>query len=195
MKNKTLITASSIHTSIKPYPAHLILWSWFSIQLKPQKFDMARCGHLKSSSRLFEENYNFRPTKEWLDKVQKSAWSLVMAARHHYIRRRFDNDKPSLHQSLLRDLSTDELIYWNIDSMLRLRKMIENTAIFVSQLMMVQILLKKYKQLWIQQKRDSEKVVRKNEKIMRSKQNIGEELRINYESSPCTMVGNILVWI
>jgi len=136
--------------------------------VKAQKFDMGKMWTFEHPPlNYFEETYNFKPTKEWLDKVQKSALKFgngcsasfisedgLIMTNHHCIR------------SLLRDLSTDTL------DLLKYKFYAENQenelkipGLFVRQLMLIEDVTDEIKTAMNTVISDSEKVALKNQKI------------------------------
>jgi len=122
----------------------------------------------------FESTYNFRPSNEWLDKVQKSALKFgngcsasfisedgLIMTNHHCIR------------GILRDLSTDKL------DLLKYKFYAENQeeelkipGLFVRQLMLIEDITEGIKEAMSKVESDSEKVVVKNQTI--------EEIKTRY---------------
>ncbi len=114
----------------------------------------------------FEETYGFRPTQEWLDKVQKSSLKFgsgcsasfisedgLIMTNHHCIR------------GILRDLSTDKL------DLLKYKFYAENQedelkipGLFVRQLMMIEDVTEEIQSAMKTVESDSEKVVDKKSK-------------------------------
>ncbi len=143
--------------------------------VKAQKFDMGKMWTFENPPlNYFDESYDFRPSKEWLDKVQKSALKFgngcsasfisedgLIMTNHHCIR------------GILRDLSTDEL------DLLKYKFYAENQedelkipGLFVRQLMMIEDVTEEIKNAMQSVVSDSEKVVFKNQKI--------EEIKARY---------------
>lgn len=136
--------------------------------VKAQKFDMGKMWTFENPPLdYFEETYGFRPTQEWLDKVQKSALKFgngcsasfisedgLIMTNHHCIR------------GLLRDLSTDKL------DLLKYKFYAENQedelkipGLFVRQLMMIEDVTEEIKNAMQEVVSDSEKVLIKNQKV------------------------------
>jgi hypothetical protein len=136
--------------------------------VKAQKYDMGKMWTFENPPLdYFEKVYNFRPSEEWLDKVQKSALKFgsgcsasfisedgLIMTNHHCIR------------SILRDLSTEkEDLLKNkfYAPTLEDEKKIPNLS--VSQLMMIEDVTNEIQSAMNEAETDSEKVIRKNEKI------------------------------
>ena len=155
--------------------------------VKAQKFDMGKMWTFENPPLdYFEENYDFRPTQEWLDKVQKSALKFgngcsasfisedgLIMTNHHCIR------------GLLRDLSTDEL------DLLKYPFYAENQeaelkipGLFVSQLMTIVDVTDEIQSAMSEVKSDSEKVVTKNQKI--------EEIKGRYSKQNAELSYNVV---
>ncbi len=136
--------------------------------VKAQKFDMGKMWTFENPPLdYFQEKYNFKPSDEWLDKVQKSALKFgngcsasfisedgLIMTNHHCIR------------GILRDLSTDEL------DLLKYRFYAEKQedelkipGLFVRQLMMIEDVTEEIKNAMQEVVSDSEKVLIKNQKI------------------------------
>ena len=143
--------------------------------VQAQKFDMGKMWTFENPPlNYFEETYNFRPSAEWLEKVQKSALKFgngcsasfisedgLIMTNHHCIR------------GILRDLSTDEL------DLLKYRLYAENQedelkipGLFVRQLMLIQDVTSEIKEAMNTVESDSEKILIKNQKI--------EEIKTRY---------------
>lgn len=143
--------------------------------VKAQKFDMGKMWTFENPPlNYFEKTYNFRPSNEWLDKVQKSALKFgngcsasfisedgLIMTNHHCIR------------GILRDLSTDKL------DLLKYKFYAENQedelkipGLFVRQLMLIEDVTMEIKDAMQTIDSDSEKVVIKNQKI--------EEIKTRY---------------
>ncbi len=143
--------------------------------VKAQKFDMGKMWTFENPPLdYFEELYNFKPSDEWLEKVQKSALKFgrgcsasfisedgLIMTNHHCIR------------GILRDLSTDEL------DLLKYKFYAENQedelkipGLFVRQLMMIEDVTEEIKEAMSKVESDSEKVVVKNQTI--------EEIKTRY---------------
>ncbi|MDH3268764.1 MAG: S46 family peptidase, partial [Ignavibacteria bacterium] len=136
--------------------------------VKAQKFDMGKLWTFENPPLdYFEKLYNFKPTEEWLDTVQKSALKFgngcsasfisedgLIMTNHHCIR------------GILRDMSTDE------DDLLKYKFYAETLEdemkipkLFVNQLIMIEDVTDEIQLVMNKVVTDSEKVVRKNEKI------------------------------
>ena len=136
--------------------------------VKAQKFDMGKMWTFENPPLdYFEETYGFKPTEEWLDKVQKSSLKFgsgcsasfisedgLIMTNHHCIR------------GILRDLSTDEL------DLLKYKFYAEKqedelkiSGLFVRQLMLIEDVTEEIKSAMQTVVSDSEKVVIKNQKI------------------------------
>jgi Peptidase S46 len=136
--------------------------------VKAQKFDMGKMWTFEHPPlNYFEETYNFKPTNEWLNKVQKSALKFgngcsasfisedgLIMTNHHCIR------------SLLRDLSSDTL------DLLKYKFYAENQeeelkipGLFIRQLMLIEDVTDEVKMAMNTVVSDSEKVAVKNQKI------------------------------
>lgn len=143
--------------------------------VKAQKFDMGKMWTFENPPLdYFEETYGFRPSEEWLNKVQKSALKFgsgcsasfisedgLIMTNHHCIR------------GILRDLSTDNL------DLLKYKFYAENQkdelkipGLFVRQLMMIEDVTEEIKSAMNKVNSDSEKVAIKNQKI--------EEIKTKY---------------
>ncbi len=143
--------------------------------VKAQKFDMGKMWTFENPPLdYFEETYGFRPSEEWLNKVQKSALKFgsgcsasfisedgLIMTNHHCIR------------GILRDLSTDNL------DLLKYKFYAENQkdelkipGLFVRQLMMIEDVTEEIKRAMNKVNSDSEKVAIKNQKI--------EEIKTKY---------------
>ena len=153
--------------------------------VKAQKFDMGKMWTFENPPLdYFEETYDFRPSVEWLNHAQKSALKFgnigsasfisedgLIMTNHHCIR------------SLLRDLSTDEL------DLLKYKFYAETQddemkipGLFVSQLMMVEDVTEEIQTAMNTAETDSEKVVKRNEKILEIKTKYSEKNSdLNYE--------------
>jgi len=136
--------------------------------VKAQKYDMGKMWTFENPPLdYFEKLYNFKPSQEWLDKVQKSALKFgggcsasfisedgLIMTNHHCIR------------SILRDLSTEKedlLKYKFYAETLEDEKKIPNLS--VSQLMGIEDVTDEIQSVMNQAETDSEKVLRKDEKI------------------------------
>ncbi len=164
--------------------------SYFGVDfdtVKAQKFDMGKMWTFENPPLdYFEETYNFKPSKEWLDKVQKSALKFgngcsasfisedgLIMTNHHCIR------------GLLRDLSTDEM------DLLKYKFYAENQedemkipGLFVSQLMMIEDVTDEIQSAMNEVVSDSEKVVIKNQKI--------EEIKERYSKQNAELSYNVV---
>jgi hypothetical protein len=136
--------------------------------VKAQKFDMGKMWTFENPPlEYFDQTYDFKPSEEWLDKVQKSALKFgrgcsasfisadgLIMTNHHCIR------------SILRDLSTEDedlLKNYFYAETSEEEKKIPN--LFVNQLMMIEDVTDEIKAVMNQVKSDSEKVAVKDEKI------------------------------
>ena len=146
--------------------------------VKSQKFDMGKMWTFENPPLdYFEATYDFRPSAEWLDKVQKSALKFgngcsasfisedgLIMTNHHCMRSR------------LRDLSSDEkdlLKDYFYAETLEEEKRIPN--LFVTQLMMIQDVTNEIQLTMSTVETDSEKVSIRNQKI--------EEIKTRYGKS------------
>ena len=141
--------------------------------VKAEEFDMGKMWTFENPPlEYFDQTYNFKPSKEWLDKVQRSALKFgrgcsasfisedgLIMTNHHCIR------------SILRDLSTkdDDLLkdYFYAET-LDDEKKIPN--LYVNQLMMIEDLTDEIQSAMNMVKTDSEKVAVKDEKIKEIKE-------------------------
>jgi len=136
--------------------------------VKAQKFDMGKMWTFENPPLdYFEQIYNFRPTKEWLDKVQKSALKFgngcsasfisedgLIMTNHHCIR------------GLLRDLSTDEMDLLKYKFFAETReKEFKIPGLFVRQLMLIEDVTEEIQLAMNDAQSDSEKVVFRNNKF------------------------------
>jgi len=185
MKNKTLITASLLLILQLNLTAQSYYYGVDFDTVKAQKFDMGKMWTFENPPLdYFEENYNFRPTKEWLDKVQKSALKFssgcsasfisedgLIMTNHHCIR------------GLLRDLSTDELDLLKYKFYAGTQEEeLKIPGLFVSQLMIIEDVTEEIQTTMNTAETDSEKVVKRNEKIMEIKAKYSEKNpELNYE--------------
>jgi len=185
MKNKTLITASLLLILQLNLTAQSYYYGVDFDTVKAQKFDMGKMWTFENPPLdYFEENYNFRPTKEWLDKVQKSALKFssgcsasfisedgLIMTNHHCIR------------GLLRDLSTDELDLLKYKFYAGTQEEeLKIPGLFVSQLMIIEDVTEEIQTTMNTAETDSEKVVKRNEKIMKIKAKYSEKNpELNYE--------------
>lgn len=136
--------------------------------VKTQKYDMGKMWTFENPPLdYFEKIYNFKPSQEWLNKVQKSALKFgrgcsasfisedgLIMTNHHCIR------------SILRDLSTEKedlLKYKFYAETLEDEKKIPNLS--VSQLMVIEDVTDEIQSAMTEVETDSEKVLRKDEKI------------------------------
>ena len=136
--------------------------------VKAQKFDMGKMWTFEHPPlNYFEETYSFKPSNEWLDKVQKSALKFgngcsasfvsedgLIMTNHHCIR------------SLLRDLSTEErdLLKYGFYAE-NLEDELKIPGLFVRQLMIIEDVTNEIKESMLTVDSDSEKVAVKNQKI------------------------------
>ena len=145
--------------------------------VKAQEFDMGKMWTFENPPLdYFEKLYNFKPTEAWLDEVQKSALKFgngcsasfissdgLIMTNHHCIR------------GILRDMSTDEedlLKYKFYAETIEDEKKIPN--LFVNQLMMIEDVTDEIQSEMNKVETDSEKVVRKDEKIEEIKNRYNE---------------------
>jgi hypothetical protein len=185
MKKNTLITFCFLFIIQLNVTAQLNYYGVDFDTVKAQKFDMGKMWTFENPPLdYFEELYGFRPTNEWLDKVQKSALKFgnigsasfisedgLIMTNHHCIR------------SLLRDLSTDEL------DLLKYKFYAETheeemkiPGLFVSQLIIIEDVTEEIQTAMNTAVTDSEKVVRKNEKILEIIAKYSEKkAELNYE--------------
>lgn len=185
MKNKTLIIACLLLILQLSLTAQSFYYGVDFDTVKAQKFDMGKMWTFENPPlEYFNETYDFNPTKEWLDKTQKSALKFgngcsasfisedgLIMTNHHCIR------------GLLRDLSTEEM------DLLKYKFYAETQddemkipGLFVSQLMMVEDITEEIQTAMNAAETDSEKVVRKNEKILEIKTKYLEKnSELNYE--------------
>lgn len=136
--------------------------------VKAQIFDMGKMWTFENPPLdYFEKLYNFKPTEEWLDKVQKSALKFgngcsasfisedgLIMTNHHCIR------------GILRDMSTDE------DDLLKYKFYAETLEdemkipkLFVNQLIMIEDVTDEIQLAMNTVATDSEKVAKRDEKI------------------------------
>jgi hypothetical protein len=155
--------------------------------VKAQKFDMGKMWTFENPPlEYFEETYDFSPTKEWLDKTQKSALKFgngcsasfisedgLIMTNHHCIR------------GLLRDLSTDErdLLKYKFYAETR-EDELKIPGLFVSQLMMIEDVTDEIQSSMNEVVSDSEKVVMKNQKI--------EEIKGRYSNQNAELSYNVV---
>lgn len=140
--------------------------------VKAQKYDMGKMWTFENPPLdYFEKLYNFRPTEEWLDKVQKSALKFgngcsasfisedgLIMTNHHCIR------------GILRDMSKNEedlLKYKFYADSLKDEKKIPN--LFVNQLMMIEDVTYEIQSAMNTAETDSEKVIKRDKEIERIK--------------------------
>jgi hypothetical protein len=147
--------------------------------VKAQKFDMGKMWTFENPPLdYFEKVYGFRPTQEWLDKVQKSALKFgggcsasfisedgLIMTNHHCIR------------GLLRDLSTDEM------DLLKYKFYAESQdqelkipGLFVDQLMIIEDVTEEIKSAMAEVETESEKVSERNKKITEIKDRFSTQL-------------------
>ncbi|MCW8817176.1 MAG: S46 family peptidase, partial [Ignavibacteriaceae bacterium] len=136
--------------------------------VKAQKYDMGKMWTFENPPLdYFEKIYNFKPSQEWVNKVKKSALKFgggcsasfisedgLIMTNHHCIR------------SILRDLSTEKedlLKYKFYAETLEDEKKIPNLS--VSQLMVIEDVTDEIQSVMNEVETDSEKVLRKDEKI------------------------------
>jgi len=141
--------------------------------VKAQKFDMGKMWTFENPPlEYLDQTYDFKPSEEWLDKVQKSALKFgrgcsasfisadgLIMTNHHCIR------------SILRDLSTEDedlLKDYFYAETSEEEKKIPN--LFVNQLMMIEDVTDEIKAVMNQVKSDSEKVAVKDEIIKEIKE-------------------------
>jgi len=153
--------------------------------VKAQKFDMGKMWTFEHPPlNYFEETYNFKPSTEWLDKVQKSALKFgngcsasfvsengLIMTNHHCIR------------SLLRDLSTEErdLLKYGFYAE-DLEEDLKIPGLFVRQLMIIEDVTSEIKAAMITVDSDPEKVSVKNQKIEEIKNRYSEkDPELSYE--------------
>lgn len=136
--------------------------------VKAQKFDMGKMWTFENPPlNYFEETYNFKPSEEWLDKVQKSTLKFgsgcsasfisedgLIMTNHHCIR------------GILRDLSTDErdLLKYKFYAESQ-EDELKIPGLFVRQLMLIKDVTNEIKNAMSTVNSDSEKVFIKNQKI------------------------------
>ncbi len=142
-----------------------------------QKFDMGKMWTFENPPLdYFEQTYNFKPTEEWLNKVQKSALKFgrgctasfisedgLIMTNHHCIR------------SILRDMSTaDEDLLKNYFYAEELKDEKKIPNLYVNQLILIEDVTEEVKTSMNLVETDSEKVAAKEEKI--------EEIKQRYEN-------------
>jgi hypothetical protein len=187
MKNKTPITACLLLILQLSLTAQSYYYGVNFDTVKAQKFDMGKMWTFENPPLdYFEENYNFRPTQEWLDKVQKSALKFgngcsasfisedgLIMTNHHCIR------------GLLRDLSTDELdlLKYKFYAGTQEEEM-KIPGLFVSQLMIIEDVTEEIQSAMSEVSSDSEKVVMKNQKI--------EEIKGRYSNQNAELSYNVV---
>jgi hypothetical protein len=185
MKNKTQITTFLLLILQLSLNAQSYYYGVDFDTVKAQKFDMGKMWTFENPPLdYFEENYDFRPTKEWLDKVQKSALKFgngcsasfisedgLIMTNHHCIR------------GILRDLSTEELDLLKYKFYAETQEEeLKIPGLFVSQLMIIEDVTEEIRTAMNTADTDSEKVVRKNEKILEIKTKYSEKnSELNYE--------------
>lgn len=136
--------------------------------VKAQKFDMGKMWTFEMPPLdYFKQTYNFNPSEEWLDKVQKSALKFgrgcsasfvsedgLIMTNHHCIR------------SILRDMSTEneDLLknYFYAESLEDEKKI---PRLYVNQLMMIEDVTEEIQSAMNSVETDSEKVAIRDEKI------------------------------
>jgi len=153
--------------------------------VKAQKFDMGKMWTFENPPLdYFEETYGFKPSEEWLDKVQKSALKFgsgcsasfisedgLIMTNHHCIR------------GILRDLSTDKL------DLLKYKFYAENQeaelkipGLYVRQLMLIEDVTNEIQSAMKTVQSDSEKVVERNKKFDEIKTRYSKQNpELNYE--------------
>ena len=153
--------------------------------VKAQKFDMGKMWTFENPPLdYFEQTYGFRPTQEWLDKVQKSSLKFgsgcsasfisedgLIMTNHHCIR------------GILRDLSTDQL------DLLKYKFYAENQeaefkipGLYVRQLMLIENVTDEIQSAMKTVQSVSEKVVVRNKKFDEIKTRYTEQNpELNYE--------------
>jgi len=153
--------------------------------VKAQKFDMGKMWTFENPPlNYFEETYGFKPTEEWLDKVQKSALKFgngcsasfvsedgLIMTNHHCIRgtlRDMSNDQRDLLKySFYAETQEDEL---------------KIPGLFVRQLMMIEDVTEEIVSAMETVKSDSEKVLIKNQTISEIKSRyIEQNPELSYE--------------
>ena len=184
--NKMIITIICIFSFYQfPISAQSYYYGIDFDTVKAQKFDMGKMWTFENPPLdYFEENYDFRPTQEWLDKVQKSALKFgnigsasfisedgLIMTNHHCIR------------GLLRDLSTDEMDLLKYKFYAETQEEeLKIPGLFVSQLMIIEDVTKEIQAAMNTAETDSGKVVRRNEKILEIKTKYSEKnSELNYE--------------
>jgi hypothetical protein len=162
------------------YPFNLIAQhEYYGVKLdtvKAQKFDMGKMWTFENPPlEYLKQTYNFNPSEDWLDKVQKSALKFgrgcsasfvsedgLIMTNHHCIR------------SILRDMSTeDEDLLKNGFYAETLEDEKKIPRLYVNQLMLIEDVTDEIKSAMIEVQSDSEKVAKRNEMI--------EEIRERYE--------------
>jgi hypothetical protein len=187
MKKNTLITFCFLFIIQLNVTAQLNYYGVDFDTVKAQKFDMGKMWTFENPPLdYFEETYNFRPTQEWLDKVQNSALKFgngcsasfisedgLIMTNHHCIR------------GLLRDLSINEL------DLLKYPFYAENQeaemkipGLFVSELMTIVDVTDEIQSAMNEVSSDSEKVVIKNQKI--------EEIKGRYSKQNAELNYNVV---
>jgi len=134
--------------------------------VKAQKFDMGKMWTFEHPPlNYFEKTYNFKPSTEWLDKVQKSALKFgngcsasfvsedgLIMTNHHCIR------------SLLRDLSNEDMDLLKYGFYAEnLNDELEIPGLFIRQLMIIEDVTNEIKEAMLVVETDSEKVAMKNQ--------------------------------
>lgn len=141
--------------------------------VKTQKFDMGKMWTFENPPlEYFDQTYDFEPSEEWLDKVQKSALKFgrgcsasfisedgLIMTNHHCIR------------SILRDLSTeDEDLLKNYFYARSLEEEKKIPNLYVNQLMMIEDVTDEIILVMNSVETDSEKVSLRDEKIKEIKE-------------------------
>jgi len=185
MKNKTLITACLLLILQLSLTAQSYYYGVDFDTVKAQKFDMGKMWTFENPPLdYFEDTYNFKPTDEWLDKVQKSTLKFssgcsasfisedgLIMTNHHCIR------------GLLRDLSTDELDLLKYKFYAETQEdELKIPGLFVRQLMMIKDVTEEIKYAMSKVESDSEKVVVKNQTIEEIKNRfVNQNSELSYE--------------
>jgi len=153
--------------------------------VRAQKFDMGKMWTFENPPLdYFEEVYNFRPSEEWLDKVQKSALKFgngcsasfisedgLIMTNHHCIR------------GILRDMSTQEkdLLKYKFYAEKQEDEM-KIPGLFVSQLMIIEDVTEEIQTEMNSVETDSEKVIIRNQKIGQIKERfVKQNSEFSYE--------------
>jgi len=153
--------------------------------VKAQKFDMGKMWTFENPPlEYFEQTYDFRPTEEWLEKVQKSALKFgrgcsasfisedgLIMTNHHCIR------------GILRDMSIDErdLLKYKFYAETQ-EEELKIPGLFVRQLMVIEEVTQEIVTAMETVKSDSEKVLVKNQTISEIKNRYRElDPELSYE--------------